>query len=107
MRRLAVVTLLAALAGPAFAQEPPAGQPSAPPARQARQARQPREGRGDLQALGLTEDQKQRLREVRRQYANDPEGRRKAVREILTPEQREKLKELRRARRARQGAPQD
>lgn len=101
MRRLAVVTLLAALAAPAFAQEPPAAQQPAPPARQAR------EGRGDLQALGLTEDQKQRLREVRRQYANDPEGRRKAVREILTPEQREKLKELRRARRARQGAPQD
>lgn len=100
MRRLAVLSLLAALAVPAFAQEPPS-TPSTPPARQARP------GRGDLQALGLTEDQKQKLREVRRQYANDPEGRRKAVREILTPEQREKLKELRRARRERQRAPQD
>lgn len=100
MRRLAVLSLLPALAVPAFAQEPPS-TPSTPPARQARP------GRGDLQALGLTEDQKQKLREVRRQYANDPEGRRKAVREILTPEQREKLKELRRARRERQRAPQD
>ena len=101
MRRLAVLTLLTALAGPAFAQE---AAPAPPPAGQARQASP---GRGDLQALGLTEDQKQKLREVRRQYANDPEGRRKAVREILTPEQREKLKELRRARRERQRAPQE
>ena len=90
-------TILAALVGlglPVRSQEP---QPAAPLARR---------GHGDLQSLGLSDDQKQKLREIRKQYAHDPEGRRKALMEVLTPEQREKLKELRRNRREMRRAPE-
>lgn len=76
------------------AQEP---QPPPPHARR---------GPGDFQQLGLTEDQKQKIREIRQQYAHDPEARRKAVLEVLTPEQRDKLKEMRRHRRELGRAPQ-
>ena len=96
MRPLPLLVLTAALAAglPSRAQEPP---PSAPRA----------QGRhGDLQALGLTEAQKQKLREIRKQYPDDPKARRKAAKEVLTPEQREKLKELRRQRREMRRAPQ-
>jgi Spy/CpxP family protein refolding chaperone len=100
MRRLPALLLAAALGLPAFAAQDPQAPPPPPP-----QAR-PHRGRGDLKALGLTEEQKQKLKEIRQQYAHDPEGRRKALMEALTPEQREKLKEIRRHRREQQRAPQ-
>ena len=102
MSRLPALLFAAALAMPAFSaqdpqQPPPAAQPQARPHR----------GRGDLQALGLTDEQRQKVKEIRQQYANDPEGRRKALLEVLTPEQREKLKEIRRHRRELRHAPQE
>lgn len=96
MSRLPVLLLAAVLALPGFAAQEP---PSTPPARAHR-------GAGDFKALGLTPEQKQQLKQARQQYANDPEGRRKAVMGILTPEQREKLKEIRRHRREMRRAPQ-
>lgn len=96
MRRLSILALLAALALPAAAQAP--ATPPAPP--------QARRGHGDLQALGLSDEQKQKLREIRRQYPDDPKARRKAVLDVLTPEQRDKLKEIRRHRRESRRAPQ-
>lgn len=99
MRRLTVLALATGLASalPAAAQEPP------PPAPQAR----PHRGNGAFKELGLTEDQKQKLREIRQQYPDDPKARRKAIEAILTPEQRDKLKEMRRHRRELRRPPQD
>lgn len=97
MRRLPIFALLSALALPAAAQAP-STPPGAPP--------QARRGHGDLQALGLSDEQKRKLREIRQQYPDDPKARRKAALEVLTPEQRDKLKEIRRHHRAQQRAPQ-
>ena len=96
MRRFPVLTLVAVLAAtiPVRAQAP---QPPAPQARR---------GHGEFKQLGLTDEQKQKLREIRQQYANDPQARRKAVEDVLTPEQRDKLKELRRQRKEARRAPQ-
>ena len=108
MRRLSPLALAAllAMALPMQAQEPQPSGPQGRPGQEAGPQRRGPRGRGDLQALGLSDEQKQKLREIRQQYANDPEGRHKAVEAILTPEQREKLKEMRRERRrALQGAP--
>ena len=101
MRRLLTVAFAALSLA---AQAPQAPAPQAPPA----DATPPhaRRGRGDLQALGLSEEQRQKVREIRKQYANDPEARRKALMEVLTPEQRDKLKEIRRHRRELRRAPQ-
>jgi Spy/CpxP family protein refolding chaperone len=63
-------------------------------------------GNGEFKQLGLTEEQKQKLRAIRQQYPDDPKARRKAAQEVLTPEQRDKLKELRRQRREARRAPQ-
>lgn len=95
MRLVPVLPLALVLAWsvPCRAQEPP---PSAPQARR---------GYGDLQALGLSEDQKEKLRAIRQQHPDDPKARRKAAEEVLTPEQMEKLKELRRQRRQARRAP--
>ncbi|HXC16655.1 MAG TPA: hypothetical protein VNV60_04365 [Holophagaceae bacterium] len=99
MRRLPVLVLGAVLATalPAPAQEPQAPAP---------QARQHRHGSGDFKQLGLTDEQKQKLRAIRQQYPDDPKSRRKVVEEVLTPEQRDKLKELQRHRRELRRAPQ-
>jgi Spy/CpxP family protein refolding chaperone len=99
MRHLPVLVIGALLATvlPASAQDP---QPPAP------QARQHRRGNGDFKQLGLTDEQKQKLQAIRRQYPDDPKARRKAVEEVLTPEQQDKLKELRRHRREMRRAPQ-
>lgn len=78
------------------AQEP------APPPPQAR----PHRGNGEFKQLGLTPEQRQQIREIRKQYPDDPKARRKAVEGVLTPEQRDKLKEMRRERRERRRAPQ-
>ena len=94
MRRLPTLALLASLALPAAAQAP-----SAPPP-------QARRGPGDFQALGLSDEQKQRIQEIRRQHPDDPKARHKAVLDVLTPEQRDKLKEIRRHRRELRRAPQ-
>ena len=77
MRRIPVLVLgaLLATALPAPAQEP---QPPAPQARRA-----PR-GNGEFKQLGLTDEQKQKLRAIRQQYPDDPKARRKAVEEVLT-----------------------
>ena len=97
MRRL----LLPALAALSLsAQDPQAPAPAPrPPMPHARRG-------GDLQALGLTDEQRQKAREIRGQYPNDPKARRKALMGILTPEQREKLKEIRRHRRELRRAPE-
>ena len=98
MRHLPVLVLGALLATtlPASAQEP----------RPAPQARQHPRGNGDFKQLGLTDEQRQKLRAIRQQYPDDPKARRKAAEEVLTPEQRDKLKELRRQRREMRRAPQ-
>lgn len=69
-------------------------------------AARPHRGNGDFQKLGLTPEQRQQLKEIRKQYPDDPKARRKAVEGVLTPEQRDKLRELRRERRERRRAPQ-
>ena len=99
MRHLPVLVLGALLATtfPARAQDP---QPPAP------QTRRGHRGNGEFKQLGLTDEQKQKLRAIREQYPDDPKARRKAVEEVLTPEQRDKLKELRRQRREMRRAPQ-
>jgi Spy/CpxP family protein refolding chaperone len=99
MRRLSILAFgaLMAAAVPVQAQDPQPPAPQAGPARR---------GHGDFQRLGLTDEQKQKLRAIRQQYPDDPQARRKAVEEVLTPEQRDELKELRRHRRAMRRAPQ-
>lgn len=99
MRRLRFLGLAAALAvvAPSLSAQDPA-----PPPPQAR----PHRGNGDFQKLGLTPEQRQQLREIRKEHPDDPQARRKAVEGVLTPEQRDKLKELRRERRERRRAPQ-
>ena len=98
MRRIPLLLLAAIFsAGSLHAQAPAPGAEARPQAHR---------GHGDLQALGLSEDQKEKLREIRKQYPDDPQARRKAAAEVLTPEQREKLKELRRQRREMRRAPQ-
>lgn len=95
MPRLSLFALLAVLsAAPPIRPQEPQPPPHA------------RRGPGDFQQLGLTEEQRRKIREIRQHDANDPEARRKAVLEVLTPEQREKLKELRRHRRELRRAPQ-
>ncbi|HTL98813.1 MAG TPA: hypothetical protein VL181_08410 [Holophagaceae bacterium] len=97
MRRFAPYALAGLLALPALAQSTQAPAP----------APQARPGRGDFQELGLSEDQRRKIRDIREQYPNDPQARRKAIQEVLTPEQREKLKDLRRHRRELRRAPQE
>ena len=102
MRRFAPYALAGLMTLPAFAGARLALAPQSPaPPPQARR------GRGDMQELGLTDDQKQKLREIRQQYPQDSEARRKAVMDVLTPEQREKLKDIRRRRRELRRAPQE
>ena len=98
MRRFALFALPVLLAAGTPVRAQRLQDPQAPP---------PQARRGDdLKALGLTDEQRQKIRDIRKQYANDPEGRRKALMEVLTPEQREKLKEIRRHRRELRRAPQ-
>ncbi len=99
MRRLETFGFILALV--AFAPSLSAQDPAPPPPQE-----RPHRGPGDFQKLGLTPEQRQQLREIRRQYPDDPKARRKAVEGVLTPEQRDKLKELRRERRERRRAPQ-
>ncbi|MBS1766151.1 MAG: periplasmic heavy metal sensor [Acidobacteria bacterium] len=99
MSRASVLLLAAVLALPGFAAQDPQAPPTPPPARA-------RKGPGDFKALGLTPEQREKIKAARQEHANDPEGRRKAVMDILTPEQREKLKEIRRHRREMKRAPQ-
>lgn len=108
MRRLSVLALGAMLAtvAPMHAQDPQGSVPPPQSGTQAGpQARQGHRGNGDFKQLGLTEEQKQKLRAIRQQYPDDPKARRKAAEEVLTPEQRDKLKELRRHRRSLRHAP--
>ncbi len=83
-----------------------AAQEATPPPPQAQPQDGPHRGNGDFQKLGLTPEQRQQLKEIRKQYPDDPKARRKAVEGVLTPEQRDKLKELRREHRERRRAPQ-
>lgn len=103
MRPLPVLILGALLATslPASAQDP-----QAPPPQNGPQARRGHPGNGEFKQLGLTDEQKQKLRAIRQQYPDDPKARRKAAEEVLTPEQRDKLKEMRRHRREMRRAPQ-